>query len=349
MMNLDHGDPDGNAEAPMRELDYEVLPDDEGARLDLFLNDRMVWRSRSSIQKLIEKGKIRLKTNGKDIVPITKPSRKVKPGEIFAVTIPRPTRELEALVEKEDLEIPILYEDEWILVVNKPAGIPVHPGGRLLDRTVITLLNESYRKWVDPEKAPLKLCHRLDIETSGVLLIGKDPVTLPGFGAQFENRQVEKEYLALVHGELEQEEGEIDLPIGLAKGSKIHMKRGVNFGRGQPARTGYRVDRRLPGYTLVRLRLYTGRHHQLRVHLAAIGHSIVGDKAYGPDEEIFIRYHEERMTDDDRARLILSRQALHAARLTLDHLALKKRMTFEAPLPLEIQEFMNGLNCGDEK
>jgi 23S rRNA pseudouridine1911/1915/1917 synthase len=332
---------ESNDPSSMRELDYEVLSDDGGMRLDLFLNDRMVWRSRSSIQKLIEAGRVRQKKihATKDAAPVTKVSKRVRPGEVYGVTLPKPKRELEDLASATDLAIPVLHEDPWILVVDKPAGIPVHPGGRLLDRTVITHLNEQRG-----EKGPsLKLCHRLDLETSGVLLIAKDPVSMPAFTRQFERREAVKEYLALVHGEMAQEKGEIDLPIGMAEKSRINMKRGVNFKKGQPARTGYRVEQRLPGFTLVRLRLHTGRHHQIRVHLSALGHPIVGDKAYGVDENLFLLYHQDKLDDEARAKLILSRQALHAARLTILHVVKNEKMTFEAPLPGEIREFMDRL------
>lgn len=324
-----------------REMCYEVLEEDGGLRLDQFLNIRMVWRSRSSIQKLIDEDKVRLQGGRAGESGLQKKaSKRVKTGEIYSVTLPRPKRELESVSDLHDLEIPVLYEDNWILAVDKPAGIPVHPGGQLMDRTVISLLNDRYRTAGGSDETPLKLCHRLDLETSGVLLIGKDPVVQPKFSALFEHRKVDKEYLALVHGEMEKETGEIELPIGPAKDSGIHLKRGVNFKKGQPARTGFTVEKRIPGFTLVRLKLYTGRHHQLRVHLSAVGHPIVGDKAYGLDEKIFIRYHENQLTEEDRERLIFSRQALHAARLTLTHAVLGKKITFEAPLPREIDDFI---------
>lgn len=329
---------------PLRELDYEVLSDDQGMRLDLFLNDRMVWRSRSSIRKLIETGKVRIKTSLEGGGRSLKPSRKVRSGEIFGVAIPKPRRDLESSDSQvgEDIEIPVLYEDEWILVVDKPPNIPVHPGGRLLERTVITLLNERCKE-SRSGMPPLKLCHRLDLETSGVLLIAKDSVAMPGFASQFEKREAKKEYLALVHGEMEEDRGEIDLPIGLARDSRINMKRGIDFTSGQPARTGFQVEKRFKEFTLVRLRLYTGRHHQLRVHLSAKGHPIVGDKAYGLDENLFILYHEDRLDDEAREKLILPRQALHAVRLTIYHVPLDKPVSFEAPLPGDIRAFMETL------
>ena len=333
-------EPSGNERA----LRYEVLPEDEGLRLDLFLNDRMVWRSRSSIRRLMEKGKVCLLESPSGTRSALKPSRKVRSGEIYSVVIPVPRREAEALEEGLP-EIPVLYEDEWIVVVNKPAGIPVHPGGRLLDRTVITRLNEVYRARA-AAGTPLKLCHRLDLETSGVLLVSKDTPLMPRLTRQFERRQAKKEYLALVHGEMEGEAGEIDLPIGMAKESRINLKRGIDLKAGQPARTSWKVERRLPGFTLVRLRLHTGRHHQIRVHLSAVGHPIVGDKAYGVDENLFLLYHQGRLDAEARARLLLPRQALHAARLTILHPARKEEMTFEAPLPPEIEALMDRLSSG---
>jgi 23S rRNA pseudouridine1911/1915/1917 synthase len=336
-------------EEPWRELDYEVLPDDARMRLDLFLNDRMIWRSRSSIQKLIEEGGVRVKEGADKGGSVLKPSRRVRPGEIYGVTIPKPKREIETLAARADLEIPVLYDDEWIVVVNKPAGIPVHPGGRLLDRTVITLLNEQRLQAGGDAASPLKLCHRLDLETSGALLISRDTPYMPKFVSQFERREAAKEYLALVHGEMDRDTGEIDLPIGMAEGSAINMKRGVNFKKGQSARTTYTVERRFAGFTLVRLRLHTGRHHQLRVHLSAIGHPIVGDKAYGLDENLFILYHQNRLDEAAKAMLILPRQALHAARLSIRHVVLGRRITFEAPMPREITDFMDSLSGREEK
>ncbi|MFH1999353.1 MAG: RluA family pseudouridine synthase [Planctomycetota bacterium] len=339
------GAEDRNTDPIMRDLDYEVLPEEEGMRLDLFLNARMVWRSRSSIQKLIEQGKVCVKTNDdakcETPQPVKKPSRRIRQGEIFQATLPRPKRELEFVEKLSDHPIPVLYEDRWILVVDKPAGIPVHPGGCIMDRTIITLLNKRYEEAGHPE--PLKLCHRLDLETSGVLLIAKDAIAMPRLARQFEHREVRKEYLALVHGTMEEDQGEINLPIGLAESSRIHLKRGINYKQGQSARTGFDVEERFSGFTLVRLRLFTGRHHQLRVHLAAIGHPIVGDKAYGVDENLFIRYHQGTLTAEDHEALILPRQALHAARLTVKHVGLNQEMTFEAPLSRDIRDFMSTL------
>ncbi len=328
-----------------REICYEVTADEAGMRLDLYLNAKMVWRSRSSIRKLLDNRKVCLKEcAGEAKTPsVLKPSARIRTGDVYGVILPKPRRETDQLSSAPDLDVPVLYEDDWIVVVNKLPGIPVHPGGRLLGNSIITSLNETRARGAPEEAPPLKLCHRLDLETSGVLLVSKDPCSMPRFTSQFEFRKVKKEYLALVHGEVEKDRSEIDLPIGPAKGSKVHLKQGVNYDKGLRARTGIVVERRFNGYSLVRLRLFTGRHHQLRVHLSAIGHPIVGDKVYGVDEELFIRYHHGKLDSRDMARLILPRQALHASRLTIYHFPLDREMTLEAPLPADMAGLMETL------
>jgi len=324
---------------PLREIEFKVRRREEGSRLDHFLDGRMVWRSRSSIQKLIARGQVVCRSQRGAL----KPALRVKGGEVVAVKIPLPKRDLDGLaLDGGALDLEVLFEDRWIVAVNKPAGIPVHPAGRLLDRTVITALRRRYAEQGGIDTADIKLCHRLDLETSGVLLVSKDPISMPALAGQFENRSVAKEYLAIVHGEMQAESGEIDLPIGLAKDSKIRLKRGICHETGQSARTGFSVERRYEGFTLVRLRLFTGRHHQLRVHLAAIGHPIVGDKVYGLDEDFFLMYLDDRLDELAMARLLLPRQALHAHRLRIHHTGLDREITLEAPLPKELGEFLSG-------
>jgi len=323
----------------LRELEFEALQDDAGARLDLFLNDRMEWRSRNSIKKLIATGQVALKSRPGRI----KASLRMKAGDVIGVRIPFPRRDLELPAAGADLDMDVLYEDRWVLAVNKPPGVPVHPAGRLLDRTVITELRRRLleSEGIAPEN--VKLCHRLDLETSGVLLVSKDPVSMPRFSTQFEKRTASKEYLAIVHGEMERDGGEIDLPIGHAKNSPINIKRGIRRLGGQQARTSYEVERRYNGFTLVRLTLHTGRHHQIRVHLSAIGHPIVGDKVYGLDENFFLMYFEGKLDEEAMKRLLLPRQALHAHRLSVSHPGLDRRVDITAPLPEDLEAFLRGL------
>ena len=145
-----------------------------------------------------------------------KASTRVKAGDVYRVRIPRPKRELDGLASgAADVDLDILYEDRWILAVDKPAGIPVHPAGRLLDRTVITALKARCLESGTGHPEIIKLCHRLDLETSGVLLVSKDPVSMPRFAGQFERRTVKKEYLAIVHGEMREDAGELARNLGI--------------------------------------------------------------------------------------------------------------------------------------
>lgn len=333
-----HSDAGGSRK--LRELAFEVLPGDNEMRLDLFLCDRMPWRSRNSVKKLIAEGMVSFKNRDAS----RKPSARVKSGDRIGVIIPLPRpHPVDGSADRGELDLDIIHEDRWILAVNKPAGIPVHPAGRLLERTVITALRERYAPDHGLEPEEIKLCHRLDLETSGVLLVSRDPITMPHFSAQFEFRKAAKEYLAIVHGAITKQSGEIDLPIGVARNSKIQMKRGIRPGTGQPARTSFIVEQRFKDFTLVRVRLHTGRHHQIRVHLSAIGYPIVGDKLYGLDERFFLTYLEQGRLDDEAMKaILLPRQALHACSLRVHHVGLKEDITFEAPLPDDLVEFLNG-------
>ncbi len=332
-----HADAGGSRK--LRELLFEVLPGDSEMRLDLFLCDQMPWRSRNSLKKLIAEGMVSFENRPGSL----KPSMRVKSGDRISVTIPLPRpHPCAPAAGCEELDLDIIYEDRWIIVINKPAGIPVHPAGRLLERTVVTALRDQYAPAHGLAPDEIKLCHRLDVETSGVLLLSRDPVTMPAFSAQFEFRKASKEYLAIVHGEVKEEKGEIDLPIGMARNSKIQMKRGIRPGSGLPARTGFVVEQRFSDFTLLRLRLHTGRHHQIRVHLSALGYPIVGDKVYGLDESFFLMYLERGGLDDEAMeRILLPRQALHACSLRVHHVGLKKDITFEAPLPDDLRQFLH--------
>lgn len=317
---------------------YRVADGEVGLRLDKFLAKRLSWRSRTSARKLLDEGLVTL--DGRK----ARASRKVHRGEIVTVTLPRPLRD-EALLaaHEDDLELPRLHEDEDLIAIDKPAGIPVHPSGRLLHYTVITSLHRAYRDFDDVRNDIIpKLCHRLDLETSGVLLVAKHHRALVHVQSQFEKRTVEKEYLTLVHGEVAGDEGLIDLPIGPNLAGKVINSRTIRHDVGQPARTRWRVHERYHGYTRLHIELLTGRHHQIRVHCQAMGHPVVGDKVYGRDEMIFVRNHAGEMTDADRAMLELPRQALHSHVLGFDHPSLGP-MKLESPWPDDLQAFTDRL------
>jgi 23S rRNA pseudouridine1911/1915/1917 synthase len=320
-------------------LRLQVGKDEAGMRLDRFLAKRCHWRSRTKIEELIEGGEVEL------VGRVARPSRKVHEGEVVAVKLPRPKRELDLHAAGPPRGLTVLFEDECLVAVDKPPDIPVHPGGRLLEDTVITRLQERYRAAVvdDEDVIVPKLCHRLDLETSGVLLVAKTDAVAAEMGRQMRRRETIKEYLAIVHGSVKDDEFVIDAPIGKHPASLIGNRRAV-VPDGVASKTGVKVEKRFERdgeeFTLVRCRLYTGRRHQIRCHLHHVGYPVVGDKVYGLDEEFFLAYYEERLDAELLRRLILPRQALHAARLVVTHPKKKAPLEVLAGLPEDLQTFV---------
>lgn len=296
---------------------FEVSPEEEGLRLDRFLAKRLHWMSRSSVQKLVER-------------PL-KPSTRVVAGDRIEVKIPQVHKDREEAERDPPLKPgDILYEDQAIVVVNKPAGVPVHPVGMNLHRTVLTALHQRFRS----DSVTPQLVHRLDLETSGVLLVARTESALADLTAQFRKREVSKEYRAVVYGQMKDDEGEIDLPLGPDEDSTVPYKQTVRAD-GRKAVTRYSVLKRTERLSWVRLVPLTGRKHQLRVHLAAFGHPIVGDKSYGPDEKYYFKAREGPPDATDLDVLLLPRQALHAFCLTVRHPTSRETVRFEAPEPAE--------------
>jgi 23S rRNA pseudouridine1911/1915/1917 synthase len=320
----------------LESLAYRVADGEQGLRLDQFLRKRLHWRSRTSVCRLLDEGRVEL------LGRPTRRNRRVSVGDRVIVQLPRPLRD-EALAPRTDVSLPRLYEDEALIAIDKPPDIPVHPSGRLLHHTVITALHREDRDFSDPTRdVKPKLCHRLDLETSGVLLVAKTDAALTFVQAQFERRTVGKEYLVLVHGTLAAEAGAIDLPLGPAFDARLRTQRVVRHDIGQPARTRWAVRRRWRDHTLCHVQLLTGRHHQIRAHMAAIGHPVVGDKLYGRDETNFLRYSDRLMTDADRVLLELPRQALHSHALEFRH-PTRGALRIESPWPPDLARYCDGL------
>jgi 23S rRNA pseudouridine1911/1915/1917 synthase len=341
-------DGEDRARSPLRtRLRLVVRGDEDGLRLDHFLSKRCPWRSRTKIEELIEAGRVELSGRA------SRPARRVRAGETVVVLLPRPRREIDLHRSGAPTELRILHEDPWLLAVDKPPDIPVHPGGRLLEDTVITRLHARFRAGgagarsgepgagAGSDVVP-KLCHRLDLETSGVLLVAKSDEIAAEMGRQLRLRETVKEYLAMVHGVVKDDELLIDAPIGAHPASRVGNRRAVVPG-GSPSRTGLKVERRFRDFTLVRCRLFTGRRHQIRCHLHYAGHPIVGDKLYGLDEEFFLAYYEGRLDEEMRRRLLLPRQALHAARLVVTHPRTRAPLDLCSELPQDLSRFLAAL------
>jgi len=236
----------------------------------------------------------------------------------------------------------VVFEDAELLVVDKPAGLPVHPNARYLDHTLTVLARAAYPgRRIDP-------AHRLDRETSGLLVCGCTPSSTRALKIAFSRGLVAKTYLALVLGAPSESRFSIEAALKLtgASGVQIRMHASAD---GLPSRTDFEVLERREraggeALALVACRPRTGRQHQIRAHLHHAGARLVGDKIYGPDEMIFDRFTKGAMTDGDRSALLLPRQALHAWRLTVPHPATGKPTDFEAPLAPDLQAFWD--SCG---
>ncbi len=277
---------------------------DAGIRLDAFLARQFPYRSRTQWVRLVRVGRVHLNDAS------ARPGHALRAGDrIRYLPDPRPE-------PKVSRSYRILHEDDAILAVHKPAHLPVHPSGRYFRNTLLMLLLAARDEELG--NATLRIVHRLDRETSGVILFGKGREAAAALATQFENRQVRKSYLAVVHGGPEQDRFLISAPIGRDPRSIIRKAMTVTA-EGQPARTSVKVLRRGPAHTLLLATPHTGRLHQIRVHLRHAGLPILGDKVYGLDPGLFLRFVDSALTGEDRRRLLWRRQALHAWKLRFRH------------------------------
>jgi 23S rRNA pseudouridine1911/1915/1917 synthase len=301
---------------------YRVGKADRGKRLDRFLGERIPGLSRTSIQRAIRR-RVELNWAAEAV-----PSARVLPGGEVLVDFPPLS---EALITDT---IPILARGEGWLAADKPAGVPVHPTNSVRENCVIRMLCRQQAQ-VD-----FRLVHRLDQETSGVLLLAEDSDTARFLSAEFAAGRVRKEYLALVVGVLEEEEGTVDCAISDAHGSAVYVRRGAER-TGRRAVTRWRVEMRLSGHTLLRLFPSTGRRHQIRVHLAHLGHPIAGDLLYGRGDQDFL----ERVRDGRDARRTVKgprRHLLHCERLGF-RTPRGPQAVVTSPLPADFGETLRDL------
>jgi 23S rRNA pseudouridine1911/1915/1917 synthase len=305
-------------------LEFDVLPEHEGQRLDRFLVSVLESYSRSQIQKLIEEGHVTLGTRA------SKSNTTLRMGEHVRVTVPEPT---ETGLVHEDLPVEVLYQDADIAVVNKPAGMVVHPGAGHSSGTLVNALlhHMADLSGIGGELRP-GIVHRLDRGTSGALFVAITDAAHQELAPQPHDREVEKEYIALVWGVVHAGR-RIDAAIGRDPNDRQKMSARTKHAR--HAVTRITRAHHLPGVTLCQVAIHTGRTHQIRVHLSAIGHPIVGDSVYGGVRR--------RVGNDIRAVQRLERPFLHSARLAFNHPADGRRLEFIASLPADLQSVLDEL------
>ncbi|MBW2563110.1 MAG: RluA family pseudouridine synthase [Deltaproteobacteria bacterium] len=300
---------------------------DTEKRLDVVVSSVISDCSRSYAAKLIANGHILVQGENK------KPGYRVKTGERIEARVPAP---IPAVFEPEPIEIDILYEDEHLIVINKRAGIVVHPAPGHYSGTLVNALLYHCPDigTISGEIRP-GIVHRLDKDTSGTLVIAKSSSIHENLSMQFKSRTIKKEYLALVHGELAFDSGSINLPIGR---HPVHRKRmSTKSKKGREAETSWEVRERFKNATFIKVNLKTGRTHQIRVHCAAINHPVIGDPVYCTRKvgsDLFKRQDFKKK---------VTRQMLHAWRLKIIHPALQKEMTFESPIPQDMEECIKAL------
>ena len=303
-----------------------------GKRLDIFIAHYEPHISRSRIQSLIKDGLALV--NGK----IVKPGYKVKPSE--QITLDLPERKVRDVLP-EAIPLTVIYEDAHMIVLNKPPGLVVHPAPGNYTGTLVNALLYHYGSLPSPDagtggsgRERAGIVHRLDKDTSGVMVVARTPGALRALSAQFKNRIVKKRYLALVAGVIKKGSGTIE--VGLGRHVKERKKISVHTHSAREAITAYVVKERYPNATLVEVEIKTGRTHQIRVHMAHIGHPVLGDSVYGG----------RKAASTDKGRI--ARQMLHAESLSLLHPETGHPMTFSAPPPTDMAEFIAGLRAAKE-
>ncbi|HEX3320209.1 MAG TPA: RluA family pseudouridine synthase [Terriglobales bacterium] len=319
---------------------FVVTEEEAGMRLDRFLAARLPEVSRTRLQELIEKGLVLVGEHS------ARPSSRLRGLETITIMGAPARPPLRAIAEEIPLDI--VYEDQDLAVINKPAGMMVHAGAGATDEarnrgTLVNALLHRFGKLSDVggELRP-GIVHRLDRETSGLIIVAKNDLTHRKLSSAFANRQIKKTYLAMVHGWPKRERGTINAPI---RRDPIHRTRmTVRGSGGREAITHYSVQKRLVSpngkFAMLEVQIDTGRTHQIRVHLASLGHPVVGDKLYGAPAEILARGPKKTMA---LPAISLSRNFLHAANLQFAHPIKGTGLNFSAPLPQELLHLMAAL------
>lgn len=323
----------------------KVEPADSGSRLDALLAERIDGWSRSQLRKLIENGDVLVNERP------AKASYRVRDGDEIDIDL---TEEPVAKFEPEDIPLDIVFEDEYLAVINKPAGMVVHPGAGVSSGTLANAIAWHFKSvppalaggrdsslsdvdlnlWtIPPANAGgsdrVGIVHRLDKDTSGLIVVAKDEQTHEALAGQFRERKVYKSYIALVHGSPRENSGTIDRPIARDRWHRTKMTVAAN---GRNALSLWKVRQRFEKFTLLNVEIKTGRTHQIRVHLASINHPVVGDATYNEGRDNTVADINVRKSIQS-----LGRQFLHAGKLAFTHPKTGERLSFTAEMPVELK------------
>lgn len=309
---------------------FEASKGQSALRVDKFLMNLIENTTRNKIQQAAENGSILVN----DVA--VKSNYKVKAGDIVRLVLAHPT--YEQLLTPENIPLDIVYEDDQLLVINKPAGMVVHPGHGNYSGTLVNALAYHFENLPLNSSERPGLVHRIDKDTTGLLVVAKTEHAMAYLSKQFADKTSEREYIALVWGNIEEEEGTVEGNIGRHDTNRMRMAVHESDEKGKPAVTHYKVLERFGYLTLVSCQLETGRTHQIRVHMKHIGHTLFNDERYGGDSILkgttFTKYKQFV----DNCFKVLPRQALHAKTLGFEHPITKEFLRFDTPIPQDLQE-----------
>ncbi len=314
-------------------VELSVEPSESRQRLDAFLARHFTDYSRMHLRRVITAGGVKVDGRG------GKPAYRLKPGQRVSVVLPEIPREAP---QPEDIPLDVLYQDDHLVVVNKPPGMVVHPARGNWSGTLASALQFHFGPGLSSSGGPTRpgIVHRLDRDTSGAILVARTDLAHARLAAQFADRSVEKEYFALVAGCPDRDRDFIHRPIGVHPHQREKMAIRRDQSAGRPAETFYEVLERFEGFAALKLLPKTGRTHQLRVHLSHIGCPVLCDRQYGSRGRIT---RGEIRRDPDDTLVLLDRQALHARRLKFTHPETGQPLQIEAPLPADITTVLTEL------
>ncbi|MGK7391239.1 MAG: RluA family pseudouridine synthase [Candidatus Cyclobacteriaceae bacterium M2_1C_046] len=301
-------------------------------RLDKFLMDRLPNASRNKIQQAIKEGFV--KVNEKEV----KPNYRVHPDDVVIVALPEPPRDTE--VVPEDIPLNIVYEDPHLLIVNKPAGMVVHPAYQNWTGTLVNALAYHFQNLPEMEgnEGRPGLVHRIDKDTSGLLVIAKSEAAMTGLAKQFYDHSIERTYYAIVWGEPEPPKGTIDVYLGRSLKDRRITAAFPDADFGRHAITHYETLKPLRYISLIKCNLETGRTHQIRAHMKHIGHPIFNDSTYGGDKVLKGTVFSKYKAFVENCFKVIPRQALHAKSLGFIHPVTKEHMQFDSDIPEDMQQ-----------